>query len=100
MPQQGPSLPPQLLEKRKRSDTEDADGPPSHGLQSLVDTQQKKQRTVGPTLPLHLQGSEDGNSSCSDSDDAFGPALPFTGKDTVGRELATSRTLPGLIFTG
>jgi hypothetical protein len=77
MPQTGPELPPNLREKRKRSDDEDDDSPPSRPTSAAsAENADKRPRTIGPTLPPHLQGGNADASSDSDSDDDFGPGLP------------------------
>jgi hypothetical protein len=84
MPSVGPSLPPELAEKRKRDESEDSDASATRADSSA--STNKKQRVIGPSMPpaplderpAHSpsEGDDNADSASDDSDDDFGPALP------------------------
>ena len=88
----GPQLPPHLTEKRKRSEDDDTTEKPTRAHSSSPDSDSKRQRTIGPTLPHaplderppsspkaspDLASNEDEETSSDDDD--FGPSLPTSG---------------------
>ena len=84
MPTIGPTLPPHLASKRKRSDGKEADTTNSARSPS-AEKEDKRQRLLGPTLPpapldkLPREPLVPNDQAESDSDDDFGPAPPNAG---------------------
>jgi hypothetical protein len=83
MPNPSPELPPHLREKRKRSEDEDESSSSEAPTTTATENPDKKPRTIGPTLPPHLQASTADAGSESDSDDDFGPGLPSSVASSV-----------------
>ncbi|KKZ62956.1 hypothetical protein EMCG_02666 [[Emmonsia] crescens] len=82
----GPQRPPSPGEKRKRDEDQETDNGPHCTVGSHskgTDEPSKKQRVIGPTLPLNLGENENSGSSGSESDDDYGPSLPPADTDTI-----------------
>lgn len=111
MPVPGPQLPPSLLTKRKREDSEDREGQqkepstpdPVKNVELDDSSSTKKSRAIGPTLPpanldqLPSKQPEDGSSSGDDDDnddDDFGPSLPRGPQESPAMNSSSTRPEP------